>query len=244
MNRFILNLGKRFFRSRHLWAGALCVFILSSTRGFALDPAKDILQYNCRTWNRRAGLPATSINAIAQTKDGYLWFGTAAGLLCFDGIEFKVLDLHSVALVRNSYVTSLASARSGGLWVGLENSSFGFYDGQSFSFRGAKVAELNVRSLVESRDGTLWLAAHQQAARLHQSGELETILPSASFTNLPPFVMCAYEDRQGRVWLGTLGQGVYYWQDGKITKFSAPELEGVAANCLTEDLAGQIWIGT
>ena len=227
-----------------LLVAPLLIQLLLPGRASALDPAKDLKQYNCRTWNRQNGLPATSINAIAQTRDGYLWFGTAAGLLRFDGTEFKLFDLHSVAELRNSYVTSLASARSGGLWAGLAHSAFGFYDGQSFSFRGSKEPGLDVQSLVESRNGTLWLAAQQLAGHLNQASELETNLPSASFTNVNPNVKCVYEDRRGRVWFGTLSQGVYYWQDGKITKLSAPELEGMTANCITEDLAGQIWIGT
>ena len=82
---------------RTLLAGLVGLLLMLPGRGFALDPAKDRKQYNCRTWNRLAGLPATSINAITQTRDGYLWFGTAAGLLRFDGTEFKALDLHSVA---------------------------------------------------------------------------------------------------------------------------------------------------
>ena len=80
-----------------LLAGVLMLPLALADRASALDPAQDLKQYNCRTWNRQNGLPATSINAIAQTRDGYLWFGTAAGLLRFDGTEFKLCDLHSVA---------------------------------------------------------------------------------------------------------------------------------------------------
>src|SRR5665213_631865 len=212
---------------RGLLAGVLLLPLVLADCGFALDPAKDLKQYNCRTWNRRAGLPATSINAIAQTKDGYLWFGTSAGLLRFDGTEFKVLDLHSIAALRTSYVTSLASAQAGGLWVGLAHSAFGFYDGQTFSFRGAKVISLDVQSLRERSNGTLWLAAEQEADRVNPSGELETVLPSAAFTNSTANAKCVFEDRQGRVWFGTLNQGAFYWKDGKITKLPASELEGV-----------------
>jgi PAS domain S-box-containing protein len=240
-----INFRKKHRRSRRVWlAGALSLHLLLPDYGFALDPAREVLQYNCQTWSRQNGLPATSINTIAQTRDGYLWFGTAAGLLRFDGTEFKLFDLHSVAALRTSYVTSLASARSGGLWVGLAHSAFGFYDGRSFSFRGAKEPGLDVQSILESRNGTLWLAAQQLAGHLNQSGELETNLPSTSFTNANPNVKCVYEDRQGRVWFGTLTQGAFYWQDGKITKLPAPDLEGVPVNCITEDLAGQIWIGS
>jgi ligand-binding sensor domain-containing protein len=113
------------FRKRHRWswrvllAGALFLQFWLPDCGFALDPASNVLQYNCRTWSRQNGLPVNGINAIAQTKDGYLWFGTSVGLVRFDGIEFKLLDLAHVSQIRNIIVTSLASAQDGGLWVGL-----------------------------------------------------------------------------------------------------------------------------
>ncbi len=233
------------FRRGLLAALALQFFLAG--RGFALDPARDILQYNCQTWSRQNGLPASSINAIAQTGDGYLWFGTAAGLLRFDGIEFKPLDLHSVASVRNSVVTSLAAARAGGLWVGLEDSAYGFCDGRSFSFRGgtnAETARLNVRSILVGRDGTLWLATANEATRLNRSGKLETVLKSDAATNFFPNILCGYEDRQGRLWFGTANQGVYCWQDGKITKIPDPKLDVTSVLCIAADSAGQIWVGT
>ena len=232
---------------RGLLAAVLALQFFMAGRGFALDPARDMLQYNCQTWSRQNGLPASSINAIAQTGDGYLWFGTAAGLLRFDGIEFKPLDLYSVASVRNSVVTSLAAARTGGLWVGLENHAYGFCDGRSFSSRAgtnAETAKLNVRSILEGRDGTLWLAAEGQAARLNRAGKLETVLNSNAATNLFPDILCGYEDRQGRLWFGTANHGVYCWQDGKTTKIPDPKLDETLVLCIAEDLAGQIWVGT
>ena len=48
--------------------------LLGPVRSFALDPAKNFYQYNCQSWTRREDLPANSINAITQTKNGYLWF--------------------------------------------------------------------------------------------------------------------------------------------------------------------------
>ena len=37
-------------------------------------------------------LPDNIINAVTQTKDGYIWLGTPVGLVRFDGVAFKVLD--------------------------------------------------------------------------------------------------------------------------------------------------------
>ena len=221
--------------------------LLLADRGLALDASRDLTQYNCQTWSRQNGLPANAINAIAQTRDGYLWFGTTAGLLRFDGIEFKLLDLHAVAAVRNSFVTSLASARSGGLWVGLQNSAFGFCDGRSFSFpsgTNAATARLDVRSFLEGQDGTLWLVAAEEVARLNRSGELEPVLKTGPDTNLALNLTCGYEDPRGRLWFGTANQGVYCWQDGKVTKLPDPKLDDTLIRCLAEDLDGQIWVGT
>ncbi len=232
---------------RHAWlAGIGWLYFLLLPCGFALDPARDILQYNCRTWSRQSGLPVNGINAIAQTRDGYLWLGTSMGLVRFDGIEFRLLDLARVREVRNSTVISLASARAGGLWVGLDNSAFGFCDGQTFSFRGKESwggAGMKVHALLESKAGTLWFAAEGTAARLTPSGDYEE-LPLNPATNFMVNALCAYEDSQGRIWFGMAYSGAYYWQTGKVTHLPDTTVETVPVNCVAEDREGQIWLGT
>src|SRR5947208_15651346 len=41
-----------------------------------------------RTWRSVDGLPADSVTAIIQTRDGFLWVGRSAGLVRFDGTSF------------------------------------------------------------------------------------------------------------------------------------------------------------
>src|SRR5262245_9547855 len=50
----------------------------------ALDPKKAFTQLNRDTWTMQQGLPEDSVNAIAQTRDGYLWLATRGGLVRFD----------------------------------------------------------------------------------------------------------------------------------------------------------------
>ena len=235
----------RFWRG--LLAGALLLQLGLAGRVFALDPAKNLTQYNCRTWSRQNGLPANSITAITQTQDGYLWLGTSLGLVRFDGVEFKLLDLSSVTNLSGSAVTSLASARNGGIWVGLRNSAFGFCDGQSFSFRGQTDwggLDMNVRSVMESKDGTLWFAAENGTAQLTRSGTFEQLIASGTPTNQVLNGLCGYEDRQGRIWFGTPNRGLYYWQAGKLTKVENPALDATLIFSIVEDHDGQIWVGT
>ena len=49
-------------------------------------------QYLTDVWTADDGLPDSSVTAIAQTPDGYLWAGTYNGLVRFDGMRFAVFD--------------------------------------------------------------------------------------------------------------------------------------------------------
>ncbi|MEO6569417.1 MAG: two-component regulator propeller domain-containing protein [Opitutaceae bacterium] len=235
---------RRIRRPIAAWTAALFC-LLTATRGLALDPAKAVSQYNCATWTRQTGLPVNGINAIAQTKDGYLWLGTAAGLVRFDGVEFKPFDLTSVAQLRTTIVTSLAAAREGGLWVGLENSAFGFHDSRSFSFRG-KTAwggdGLMVHALAQSRDGSLWFGGDSNANRLTHDGSFEPVLHSSDDSRFT--VTSVYEDAQGRVWLGTVNRGAYYWHAGAVAKLNDPGLDSTIIRCIAQGADGQIFLGT
>jgi len=246
--------GKRRWLRRGLLAGALCLEILWPGRGLALDPALDILQYNCQTWGRRNGLPANGISSITQTQDGYLWFGTAIGLIRFDGTEFQVVDLGQLPDAWSSgIVDGLSSASNGGLWVGLESSSYGYCDGQTFSFRAKEAwgkvdsSIQYVRSVLESKAGTLWLGTDQAVLRLTDSGAYEEVIgPSTNALNKAPTgnVYDCNEDREGRIWFGTSEHGVYFWQAGKVAKIPDPALDGTTVLAVAQDQERQIWVGT
>jgi ligand-binding sensor domain-containing protein/signal transduction histidine kinase len=228
-------------------AAWLLALALRPTAALALDPSRDLSQYNCRTWNRENGFPANGVNAVTQTRGGYLWLGTSLGLLRFDGVNFTPVDLNHDGKLRSSIVTSLASAAAGGLWAGLRDSAFGFYDGQTFSFRGQQVQgkpNLSVHALLQSRDGTLWLATENGAFRLTPAGNWEQLFPASQFTNGPPNVLCLCEDASGRIWLGTASAGVYCWQPGTLTRLPDPELESSEIGSLAADPKGQLWVGT
>src|SRR5579862_7124441 len=49
-----------------------------------------------RPWQTEDDLPDNSVNALAQSEDGYLWIGTPSGLARFDGIRFDSISLTNV----------------------------------------------------------------------------------------------------------------------------------------------------
>jgi ligand-binding sensor domain-containing protein len=54
---------------------------------FALDPSLEVSQYAHTAWTARDGFSLGNIYTMAQTSDGYLWFGTESGLVRFDGVR-------------------------------------------------------------------------------------------------------------------------------------------------------------
>jgi ligand-binding sensor domain-containing protein/signal transduction histidine kinase len=227
-------------------SGCLAFLLLCPLIVSALDPSKSVFQYNCRLWARQNGLPANAIYAIAQTKDGYLWLGTPGGLVRFDGNEFQLFDLSKSSKVPSTIVTSLATSKDGGLWLGLEHGAFGYCDGRTVSLLGKAEwggLNLNTHSILESSDGDVWVAAETMAARLVKGKSFESVL-AATTANDRADVKGLLEDSHGRVWLGTAQGGLYYWQNGTLTKFPDPEMDTLNVECVAEDHEGQIWVGT
>jgi ligand-binding sensor domain-containing protein/signal transduction histidine kinase len=220
---------------------ALLLQLLPAGPAFALDPERDLSQYICRTWNRQNGFPGNGVNAIAQTKDGFLWIGTQKGLIRFDGVEFKALPLPENKLFRHEAISSLCVSKDGGLWFGIQKGAFGCYRPASGFFAPTNEPwmdpRMDVLSLLEASDGSLWVGSEREGtAHLPKNG------PAILFPEVPQCISI-FEDSRRRTWLGT-GTGLYCWQKGKVVPFPDDSLSNEIVFALTEDSAGQIWVGT
>jgi signal transduction histidine kinase/ligand-binding sensor domain-containing protein len=99
-----------------LLGGSLLLFGLPARA--ADDPAA--VAFSLETWQTDRGLPQSSVNALIQSQDGYLWMGTYNGLVRFDGVRFAVFDSGNTPVMRNSRITSLFEDHTDNLWIGHE----------------------------------------------------------------------------------------------------------------------------
>ena len=86
---------------------------------------------NLRTWQAEDGLFQNAVYDMVQTDDGYLWLGTAAGLLRFDGIAFVRYASVDEPGLAGDRISDLLIDHQGRLWIGtdrgvsvLENGGF------------------------------------------------------------------------------------------------------------------------
>ena len=84
-----------------------------------LSPDKALTQYIHTVWNDDDGLPHSTVNAVAQTPDGYLWVGTEGGVVRFNGADFDVFDRSNTeAFAAGHAVRTLLVDQQGQLWIG------------------------------------------------------------------------------------------------------------------------------
>lgn len=91
--------------------------------------------YMFKTLDARDGLTSSQVNCILKADDGYMWFGTPAGLYRYDGYTFKAFqtDSQDGSSLPDSYITSIQEALDHTLWI-CTASGYCIYHPQSESF--------------------------------------------------------------------------------------------------------------
>src|SRR5215470_6244664 len=146
---------------------AALVLAMAASGAAGLNSGTVLSQYGRDVWDGDSGLPQNSVDAILQTRDGYLWLGTQEGLVRFDGVRFSVFDSRNSPAIRDDWVRSLCEARDGTLWVGTAEGLLRGRDGRFDGWQPEGVlARGTVLQVLESRDGALWVVSVQGLARL------------------------------------------------------------------------------
>jgi PAS domain S-box-containing protein len=111
LTRAALGIGQRVLLA--LLSGLVVLPAVAAVRPtFRYDPT-----YLIDTWEIEDGLPENSATAMVQTADGYLWFGTFAGLVRFDGVNFTVLTTSNTPELPDFGIVNLHLDKSGRMWV-------------------------------------------------------------------------------------------------------------------------------
>src|ERR1700744_5876092 len=102
-------------------AAAAITASVPTARAQTARPLTHPQEFTVDQWTTVDGLPQNSVNAIAQTPDGYIWVGTFGGLAEFDGIRFDAAERIDAAGHHVDRVLSLAVAPDSSLWIGTKN---------------------------------------------------------------------------------------------------------------------------
>lgn len=104
--------------------------------------------------------------------------------------------------------------------------------------------ENDVRSIVQTRDGYLWLGTEEGLARF--DGVRFTVFDKHNVDAIRNnFILSLFEDRDGTLWIGTWGGGLTRLSGGRFKAYTESDgLSNNIVNAITQDRDGLIWIGT
>ena len=196
-----------------IYAILLCLFLPGMAQNYRY-------KYYFRHISKPEGLSQTDVKAVVQDSRGFMWFGTRNHLNRYDGHTIRVFDcVDKQAGRRNNNVSSLYEDSKHRLWVGTDKGVFVFDPvTERFTFVSAKSSggvQMTdwVAAIDNDEDGNIWLVVPNQGVFRHDSSgklSLYTFGTPGHADYGGPQCLCI--DGQGRVWVGTNGNGVHRYE--------------------------------
>jgi len=200
--------------------------------------------YTIDVWTTENGLPQNNIQAIVQTKKGYLWIGTEYGLVRFDGKSFYVFNKENTEEIKNDDVVYLYEDFIGNLWISTYGGGITRYkDGHFYSFSEKYGLDMNItgRIMVDNK-GILWIGSRVGLIKF-KNGHLKKYTEEDGLSN--NVVTALIEGSDGNIWIGTYGGGLHLLKNGKLTNYSNKFIQSKAViRCMYIDRNEYLWIGT
>ena len=145
----------------------VALLLIAAPPSRALEPSTPLASYGRQAWGMENGLPQNTVEALAQTKDGFLWLGTEVGLVRFDGNNFQVFDKNSSPALPGSDVRCLLAAKDGALWIGTSDGLARWKDGAVTTYSTKDGLPSNgIRGVVEGSKQAIWAWTDRGLARL------------------------------------------------------------------------------
>ena len=246
---------------RLIWSGGTLAATLScyiaslgflASPAYALDPNKRITQYVHSAWRVRDGSTLVAGYVIAQTSDGFLWFGSG-DMATFDGVRFTSWDgpPNGGSITKGASFGQIVNAfgdHAGGLWVfGLRGIVHlkGRVVISQFELEGLR----NLQNFSEDNDGSIWVVRGNNSISdlplCHLTDPTMKCFGKADGIPIAP-VNSLLADGKGGFWLG--GQtALVHWHDGVSETYPIEALKsnagqpGIAG--LARDPDGTLWVG-
>lgn len=219
--------------------------------------AKNLFQPapNARHIDSIDGLNLSEVNDIIQDRQGYLWLGTSAGLVRFDGSNAQLYshdknDPHSLS---HNRIHGLVEDSKGNIWISTYGGGLNKYDPEKDRFEkialiladSGQVLSDNLYWLTKEGEDFLWIGSIEGMIKFDLKKQ-QAIPLTGPFADLPKeqFIRTFLDDRGGK-WFSSEIVGLYWFDGTTMHHFDdSTGLKTKAMRSVYQDSQGQIWITT
>ncbi|RKY59339.1 MAG: hypothetical protein DRP96_07115 [Candidatus Neomarinimicrobiota bacterium] len=196
-----------------------------------------------KNWTINDGLPQNTISVIKQTKNGYLWLGSPAGLIRFDGRQFTTFNRQNTPTLNNEAIQCLAEDVQKILWIGTKGGLYSYNQNEWQRYTQQEgLSNSNVRSILADWNNSIWIGTDYGLNRL-TNGNIGVFTTD---DGLPGNIITDIErDLNGTIWIATLQNGIASRSGNTFRTFGYKEgLHCLEVTDILCDNNGNIWIGT
>ena len=262
---------KRKGRFSHCCCWLFCGLILTTLLAACAAPARagasgefPFAQPYFETVGDSESIPYGLVTTMAQDTRGFLWMGTQAGLIRYDGYRLRKFahsaqDSSSVAA---DYVQAIAAAKDGRVWIGTANDGISVFDPATERFEHIRhdpgqpdsLGAGRINAMVLDAAGNLWVGSDQGLDFLaanskrfihyrHDGADTRSLADNR--------VLSLLLDREQQLWIGSAdglqkrrpGGKTFERADTQPATGSAP-LHGEEVISLLHARDGKLWFGT
>jgi signal transduction histidine kinase/ligand-binding sensor domain-containing protein len=202
-------------------------------------------------YGRDSGLPHGWITSLCETRSGLLYIGTRSGTVEWPrGVglshlctlkDDRLITFNSDPLMGFSRIWALYEDSRDILWMGTSQGLFQSKDNHWTQFTEKDgLSNPDVRAIVESPDGTLWIGTNGGGVNHYVNGSFQKFTTNEGLSNDNAWSI--HLDQDDAVWVGT-EYGLNRIKDGQcFSIFQEHGLFDDLVNHLMEDDFGNFWI--
>ena len=188
-----------------------------------------------RAWQSDDGLPDNAVSGVAQTSDGFLWVGTAGGLMRFDGARFEEVPISNIEGVPNRVVRAMLLDRLGNVWLAMDRGVVVRLNSTEVRAFSGGLPDSRIISMADDRKGALCLGYASGIFSRLKDGRARVFTGHEGVPSGGP--CCVATDPEGNSW-ASKGQNLGLLTD---TGFQTVFTTGSTVWCIAQRHSGGIW---